>query len=70
MIVKVQVPLMSNIAKPMALVYDEEQKFRCFVDVSAELLKTMDGRPKAYFIASIDDDGMLILGDEVEARPW
>jgi len=73
-IVKVQMPLASSDRNALALVYDEERRFRELVPVTATLRAKMAGRPKAYFEAervTLDGSGETVeIGDEAPWQEW
>lgn len=66
MIVKVQV---SQYPRGRVLVYDEERSFQVEKPLTKEVRELMAGRPKAFFMADIDDD-KVILGEEVADPGW
>lgn len=68
-VVKVQVPLLSNEESPSALVYDKSRKNTVFCDVSPELLEIMGGQPEKYFMAQVRRDSIHILFDKEVANP-
>jgi hypothetical protein len=69
MIVKVQISLFTNEAKPQVLVYNESRTVMWQGDAPKGLKKLMKGEPKKYFKATTG--GKLIhLGDEVEEQEW
>ncbi len=70
MIVKVQLPLMSNSKEAMALVYDEGKKFQCFVAVTQDIIDVMGGNPKAFFHAHTEGEGKdkIVILDKI--APW
>ena len=74
MIVKVQMPLAAKDKNALALVYDEERRFRELMPVSATLRAKMAGRPKAYFEAervTLDDGRETVeIGDEAPWQEW
>lgn len=71
MIVKVQLPLSTNEPEPLALVYNENRKYDVFMRITPDLIKVMEGRPKAFFHATYDKvANNTILGKEAPHQPW
>lgn len=57
LIVKVQLPLAGSAGKrPPALVYDQERRIDCFVQVDDRLIKFVDAQPKAFVKARVGKD--------------
>lgn len=71
MIVKVQVALAANVENPPILIYNESRSLMQTFDFedSARLIKLMEGRPKAYFEAHIEDE-VLFLDAVTEDQEW
>jgi hypothetical protein len=70
MIVKVQVPLASSETNAPALVYDEARSFNLYFACTPELMERLNGRPKAYFEAKLNEKQELELGQEVPMQRW
>lgn len=71
MIVKVQLPLSSNVPNLPVLIYNEDRSLQQAFEFEdcARLAKLMDGKPKAFFNAHIEDD-ILYLDDIAEWQSW
>lgn len=69
MIVKVQVSLASSDGVTRVLIYNEDKTFSYEGGVNPDMVEAMNGRPKAYFLASMGPGG-LEIGDEVDEQPW
>jgi hypothetical protein len=67
MIVKVQTSIVSS-GPAAALIYDKEQSFQLEVPVK-EVEGVMKGRPKVFFHATIEGQG-LRLGGEAPWQDW
>lgn len=69
MIIKIQLPLNSNVREAPALIYNERKTvyLRSPVKIVQEI---MAGRPKVYFKAHIDKNKQLVVGEEVEEQKW
>jgi len=76
MIVKVQIPLASNVSSPEALVYDESRSFNTLLPIDEMLKAAMHGEPKKFFDAELVDDPnekdacKLKLNQEVTDPGW
>lgn len=70
MIVKVQMPLMSNKVEAQAFVYDEKREFETFIPITKTILKYMDGEPKKYFEAHIKNGDELVFDKEIPWQDW
>lgn len=68
-IVKVQVPLNSNIDNPPALVYNKDQSIFQQAQLTKELSKAMGDQPKKYFYCEFKD-GQLELLEEAKWQEW
>ena len=64
-IVKVQLPLATNEAKPQALIYDQKRTVKMFTPV-ADVKNKMGKESKLYFHAIVDGDSLTLL----ERAPW
>jgi len=72
MIVKVQLPLMSNDTEPRALIYNEDRSFETFYSTKG-LSKLMKGQPKAFFqvnVTETKDTVQIQFGQLVEDPGW
>ena len=69
MIVKVQVPLLTNEKIPKALIYNADRSFEMQVP-AADVLEAMGTKKKAFFNAAVIEDGTLEIHDEVEWQTW
>lgn len=74
MIVKVQLPVVTNEEWPLALVYDKQRKIQEQIPVTPSLLDMMCGtdgavRLKAFFEAVLLN-GALVLGKEAPWQMW
>jgi hypothetical protein len=69
MIVKVQLPLITNEEVPLAFIYDETRNFQALVPVTSELLRIMEGSSKRFFKATLVQRN-IELGKEVEDPGW
>lgn len=70
MIVKVQVSLMTTAAERQCLIYNRSRSVIGELPLTEEIATVMADRPKAYFEAKLDDDGVVQLGREVPAQRW
>jgi len=71
MIVKVQMPVITNEVPPKCLIYDKNRTFEELVIISDELIDAMGERKKAFFYAEIDEeDGTISLQAEAEWQNW
>ena len=70
-IVKVQIPLYSNVINGECLVYSEGKKNLHTIPYTAEIEKKVDGA-KAYFNATIDKKKQIVIdwNDKVEPQSW
>jgi DnaJ-class molecular chaperone len=69
-IVKVQLSLATNHAEQQVLVYNKDKSV-FWQDVAGEdIVKTMAGRPKAFFSASRNKKGVIEIGEEVSDPGW
>ncbi len=68
-IVKVQVPLMHNRGKSIALIYNRLRDFQIQVVVTKPILEAMTGASKKYFTAEVRD-GQLNLIKEAAWQTW
>jgi hypothetical protein len=69
MIVKVQLPLATNLSTPLALVYGKGRTNMTQQSLNAATLKLMAGEPKAFFEAKWSD-GRWLIGDRVDRQNW
>jgi hypothetical protein len=72
-IVKVQVPLVSNVKHPLALVYSQDRHILKQLVCSAEILEIMKGRPKIFCYAEKEkgkDGNVLVLTGEAPWQTW
>lgn len=73
MIVKVQASMVSSDGAPSVLIYDEkratmfETRDRA---LTGPVLKLLEGRPKAYFHATLDPKRKIVLGKEAPTQAW
>ena len=61
MIVKIQLPLMTTMDHPMALIYNNDRSFQEQIPVTQELKDAMDGDVKAYFRVEIKEGDLHLL---------
>lgn len=66
LIVKVQVPLVTNLEKPTVFVYSEDWSIEFYHVLTPELIQMMAGQPKAFFYARVTDSKFEFHG----AAPW
>jgi hypothetical protein len=69
-IVKVQLSIVSSEPVKQALVYDKKHEWFGQFDATPELGAAMKGRPKAFFHATLNDDGVVQLGKEANWQTW
>lgn len=73
MIVKVQLPLVTNDPDPCALIYNASRSVEYMAPLSEpfgkDLIRIMRGRPKAFFHAKLVGT-ILHIGDEAPWRRW
>lgn len=65
-IVKVQLPLSTNLEVPEALIYNQDRSILCQLPVSDDLKKSMGGAAKQYFFAELR--GTILHLDK--RAPW
>lgn len=73
MVVKIQQSLSSSDGKKHILVYDQARKFYSQVDnpgIVRPIVKLLGERPKAYFEMSMDDQGLMLIKEEVPDPGW
>jgi hypothetical protein len=68
-VVKVQLSLSTDEPKQQVLIYDRDNKYYYQGDASPEIIEVMDGRDKAFFMACIKGNDMVI-DQEVKGREW
>lgn len=72
MIVKVQLPLMSNETDPRALIYNEDRSFETFYPTKG-LSRITNGLPKAFLeveVAETKDTVQIKFGKLLEDQGW
>lgn len=69
-IVKVQLPLSSNVDNPPALVYNKERTLMQQFPVTKDLKQLMGGQDKRYFHAALNEKKELVLGKPTKHQPW
>lgn len=69
MIVKVQVPLLTNEPVPLALIYNKDKSYETTVP-ARDVAEAMGDKKKAFFNAEIIEDGTLEIYDEVGDPQW
>ena len=69
MIVKLQVPIVSNAAVKRALIYNQEHLFEHLMVITEDMLYWLDGRYKAFFEVDIIK-GELKIRKEVDDPGW
>lgn len=69
-VVKVQISQHSFTAGRQILVYNEDKSILWQDDAGKEIVRTLRGRPKAFFNATRDDDGVIHLNEEVGDPGW
>lgn len=70
MVVKIQQSLHSSDNQKWLLIYDEERNHHAQIEATEDVLKLLNGRPKAYFEAQINKDKMLVIEKEVPNPGW
>lgn len=71
MIVKVQIPLETNMPTPMVLIYNEDRSEEHQFPVSPEFIKAMKGKPKSFFHADRKNGHFLVhLNKPAEWQDW
>lgn len=70
LIVKVQRSLMSSDGSDTILIYDEDENVSAEFEATDEILKMLDGQPKAFFYAHLDKDGGLVLDGKAPWQGW
>jgi hypothetical protein len=68
-VVKIQLPLMTNAPKPMALVYDEQRRIQQEFPITKALRRSMARAVKAYFWAHMQGKE-LHLDERTGDQPW
>lgn len=66
-VLKIQVPIAGDMTK--ALIYNQDSSINFLWPVE-DVEDIMDGRLKAYFLATIDQDGKVSIEGEVEGHEW
>lgn len=67
-IVKVQVPIGGE---GPALVYNKDRTTEVFMETNEEILGLLDGRPKAFFFAYVDEQTEAVMvGPEAPWQDW
>lgn len=61
-VVKIQLPIAGDLSK--ALIYNEDRSINFLWPVE-DVQDIMDGRPKVYFFATIDQEGVVTIESEV-----
>jgi hypothetical protein len=72
-IVKIQVPLATNMKEAPALVYDETRAVTSTLPVTEELLQIMEGDLKAFFHAEVEEgeeEDTITIGDRAPWQEW
>lgn len=69
-IVKVQQSLRTTAEAPRCLIYNESRSVMGEIPLPPAIAKALGKRPKAYFEATVDEEGMVYLGKEVGGQPW
>jgi hypothetical protein len=70
MIVKVQIPLSSNVKDPPCLVYPQNRAWTLHVALETRFAMDCNESGKAYYQAHFNDDGDLIIGKRVADQDW
>lgn len=71
MIVKVQISTATNIpGGPHVLVYNESRSIEYEAAADEAILDVMDGRPKAFFHAHLNETKKLIIDKEADWQTW
>lgn len=71
MIVKVQIPVVTNDPNAMALVYNEDRSFDVFMPITKDLKKAMGDNKKQYFHAEYDKkNNNTILKGKAPWQSW
>jgi aminoglycoside/choline kinase family phosphotransferase len=65
--VKIQLPLAGDMTN--ALIYNEDKTINFLWPVE-DVQDIMYGRPKAYFLSTINQDGQVTIESETEERDW
>jgi len=68
-IVKVQVSLASSDGVTRCLIYNKDRSFAYEGGLNEDMVKTMAGRPKAYFKATLGSEGLEIW-EEMPEQDW
>jgi len=69
-VVKVQLSLATNHAKQQVLVYNEDRTVYWQDTAGKDIIETMAGRQKAYFVAVRNAKGVIEIGEETEEQDW
>ena len=71
LIVKVQIPLATNEAEPLAYVYNRDRDYKMFMQITPDLIEAMRGTPKKFFHAHYDlENNDTVLGKEAPWQSW
>jgi len=68
MIVKVQLPIISTVKKPLAIVYNKDRSYNVLMEITEDLLLSMNGKLKEFFFAEYDKENNNTVLDRV--APW
>ena len=73
MIIKVQIPIMTNEPEPLALAYNQDRSVFVMIpqeDLPPAVLQIAGRTGKGYFHAEISDDHKLMIGKEAPWQEW
>lgn len=69
MIFKIQVPVFTTLATPVALIYNEDRSIEVTVEVTDELLEFMDGELKLFAEGRVED-GIFNIDSLAPWQDW
>lgn len=69
-VVKVQLSLASTASKRQVLIYNEDRTVYQQGIAGEDILETMGVRSKAFFLATHEDNGSIVIGSEVPDPHW
>lgn len=68
-IVKVQASIVSSDVQSI-LIYDFDENISAEFEATDDILKLLDGRPKAFFYAHLDKEGGIVLDGIAPWQTW
>jgi hypothetical protein len=69
-VLKVQMPIASNVKNPGCLTYSEDDVIRAQLPITKDVKRVMKGELKKYFNAYRTKDGFIHLDEERRGQDW